>query len=173
MMDVRKVGAAPTIPGTPANAKQMNAPVSSRLAQLARPKSSQQAQSTYAARQNAMNTTRRGAELRQDLQKRPTTAKPRETLQTQLFTMRETVTTLTAVMEQVAQDAETNQKLALRDASQGRAGGFGLNSQHRAALKSIQNAERQFRTMIKTLQDQFESFKELATPQAPSGEAGQ
>ena len=51
--------------------------------------------------------------------------------------MRETLTNLTQAMETMATEAEANQRQIQRDASQGR-GGFGLNSQHRAAMKAIQ-----------------------------------
>ena len=77
--------------------------------------------------------------------------------------MRETLANLTQVMEAIASEAEANQRQLQRDASQGR-GGFGLNSQHRAAMKALQAQERQFAAMMENIQGQFARFRDLATP---------
>jgi len=64
--------------------------------------------------------------------------------------MRETLANLTQVMEQIALEADANQKQILRDNSVGR-GGFGLNSQNRAVLKNLQTQEKSFTNMIENL----------------------
>ena len=59
-------------------------------------------------------------------------------MQGQIFEMRESLANLCQVMETLAQDAEASQRQTQRDTSQGR-GAFGLNSQHRAVLKTLSN----------------------------------
>lgn len=80
-----------------------------------------------------------------------------------MFTMRETLANLTQAMEQIATAAESNQKQIQRDNSIGMSS-LGLNSQVRAAVKNLSNEEKAFNKLIKSLQEQFSHYKELAMP---------
>ena len=62
-------------------------------------------------------------------------------------------------MENLAQDADANQKKILRGGS-----AFMLNSEKRAQLKSISNTEKSFKNLMSSLEYQFEELKAMSMP---------
>ena len=76
--------------------------------------------------------------------------------------LKETLLSLTQLMEGLAQDADANQKKILR-------GGFTLNSEKRAQLKAMQNTDKSFKNLISSLEYQFEELKAMAMPPEKEG----
>ena len=71
--------------------------------------------------------------------------------------MRETLASISNLMENLAQEADAKQKRQLR-------GGVILNSERRAQLKTVANTEKVFRNLMSSLEYQFEELKSMSMP---------